>query len=67
MTFGQAALDYFSAHGIDPELAGILGIEGTDKGISIPYRDHMGRITYRRQRDFTAGRTYQPVGQSLSK
>ena len=65
MTFGQAALDYFSAHGIDPEIADALGIEGTDKGISIPYRDHMGPITYRRRRDFAARRTFQPVGQSL--
>ena len=63
--FNDAALDYFEAHAIDPEIASVLGIADTPKGVSIPYRDGMGRETYRRDRDFAAKKTYQPKGKSV--
>lgn len=60
--FSEPVLDYFAAHGIDPEVATVLGIAQTAKGISIPYRDGTGREMYRRERDFAAKATYPPKG-----
>lgn len=63
--FRDAALSYFAAHAIDPEIAAALGVAEANRGISIPYRDGFGRETYRRRRDFAAGKTIGPKGQAL--
>ncbi len=63
-TYNQTVLDYFAAHGIDPEVAEAVGVRLAG-GLRFPYRDGSGIVRYERKRDMSEGTTYQPRGESL--
>ncbi|MGH2975584.1 MAG: DUF3631 domain-containing protein [Solirubrobacterales bacterium] len=62
--FNETVLDYFAAHGIDPEVAEAVGVRLAG-GLRFPYRDGSGIVRYERKRDMSEGTTYQPRGESL--
>ena len=62
--FTQEALGYFASHGIDPEIAGSLGVGEEDGALLYPFTDGDG--DYLRRRPLDGDRTYQPKGRSLT-
>jgi len=62
--FGDAALAYFSAHGIDPTLAAEFGVLEVDGALAFPYRDEAG--TFIRIRPLSGpAKVRQPRGRPL--
>jgi hypothetical protein len=62
--FSQAALDYFLAHAINPEIARVLGVTEADGELVYPYSDHHAN-PYVRRRPLHGDRTFQPKGKKL--
>lgn len=62
--FNETVLNYFAAHGIDPEVARAVGVRLAG-GLRFPYRDATGIVKYERKRDMCEGTTFQPKGVSL--